>query len=328
MISYSKPSVSLKDSDYEVIKDILNSGKVSIGEWTKTLENIITERFNVRYAIATNNATNALIISVKAVGMENKVVAVPAFTWPSTVYALECNNNKLIFSDVDSKDWLIDAPPADYVMPVDTFGNQAKSMSKALVYDAAHGFDCPLLGHRGKAEVISFSFTKVVTATEGGMILTNDEEVANTCRELRRLSCRMPEVNAYIATRSIDFWDTYAKEKRIQIVDKYKSLMKFDYQIQKHNYNNSVFTILLPSQSMRNKILRELSLKDIETKVYYEPVVEGLETTDDIYSRAISLPLHPFLKDTDIECIAEISNKAVKGCPGIDYLNRYFRKKI
>jgi dTDP-4-amino-4,6-dideoxygalactose transaminase len=322
MIQYSHPNFTVDESLKNWLGDILDGGWVSIGTYTNQLEETVADRFKVKHVIACANATTGLIIALKAAGITNLKIEVPAFTWPSTIYALVCNGNTPIYTDIKKDTWTIDTTTQRYVLPVDTFGASAGKYANA-VYDAAHAWDVPDLGHRGIAEVLSLSFTKVVTATEGGLILTNDDEVAETCRELRRLSGRLEEVNAFIALRSIDYWDTEAKEHRQYLVNSYKKAFDFNFSVQEGNINNSVFSIVLPTPAMRDKILKELSLKQIETKIYYEPLIDGLETTDYIYSQSIALPLNRFITDEQIKEIADIANMAVKGCPGKDYLNRY-----
>jgi dTDP-4-amino-4,6-dideoxygalactose transaminase len=322
MINYSSPNFELNTANKTKIIETLSSGWVSIGKNTLLLEEKVAQRYNVKHVIACANATTGLIIALKAAELINMKLLVPAFTWPSTIYAMLCNGNKPIYTDIKKDNWTINSSDQRETLPVDTFGASA-GIFKATVYDAAHGWDIPNLGHRGLAEVISLSFTKVVTATEGGLILTNDDGIAETCKELRRLSGRIEEINAIIALNSIKYWDEEGKEYRQLLVNEYKEKFDFEFTTQKENYNNSVFSILLPTQAMRNKILKELSLHQIETKVYYEPVITGLPNTDDIYGRSISLPLGKHIDLEAINKITEIANNAVKGCPGKDYINKY-----
>lgn len=326
-MQYSVPSIP--KVEFKELQGIIDSGWVSIGKYTKELEAIVAERFKVKHVIAVSCATTGLIIALKAAGIKNQRVAVPSFTWPSTVYALECNGNLPVFCDIKKDSWTIDVSdilgPHKSILPVDTFGADAGEF-KDSIYDAAHAWDIPNLGHRGLAEVVSLSFTKVVTAQEGGLILTNNDEVAEICKELRRLSGRMTEINALTALKSIEFWDNEAYEMRKYIVSLYKNALDFEFSLQNTSYNHSVFSILLPTQSLRNKILKELSLQGIETKIYYEPIVDGLRVTEDIYSRSIALPVHPHMTKDDVHKISQISNKAVKMCPGREYLTRYFRR--
>ncbi len=319
-VHFSKPTISLEEEDFEKIKDVIRSGWVSIGRYVEELENEFKKRFKVKHAIACSCCTQGLIIALKAAGWRNQRVAVPAFTWPSTVFAIESNiGNAPVFCDIDPETWLMDLDSLDddlydVVLAVDTFGNQADiKTTKPVIYDAAHGFNLKKLGHRGIAEVVSFSFSKVVSASEGGMILTNDDEVAKTAYELRRLASRMEEVNAIIALSSLRKYDYYNQIK-IDIIERYQKNFDFNFAIQRvpECTNHSVFSLLLNNSYTRDAISMALKNNEIEVKTYYEPLVEGLAHTDQIYSRIISLPTYPEIVSKQ-EMICGLINESVKG---------------
>lgn len=343
IINYNRFSINVQDVDYDYLKNILFTGFVSIDKKVEELEGIFRNKFGVKYAIACTNATQGLIISLKSSGWRNKRIAVPAFTWPSTIYAIESNNGNIpVFCDINPKTWAINLSylkETDYdaVLAVDIFGSSTKvDTNKPLIYDAAHGYNLDNLGHRGLVEVISLSFTKTLTAMEGGMILTNDENIYEVAKELRRLSSRMPEFNAMIALQSLKNYDkNFAR--RLELKNKYIKQLKFKYTLQEvsSDCNCSVFCILLENSFIRDRITNELKNNNIGYKTYYEPIVHGLPVTDDIYSRIIALPLYPTLTDDEHNYICDIMNKSIeKFSPGIGYLlnsgylDKYLRKEV
>ena len=319
-IRFSKPTISLEKSDYQEIKRVILSGWVSIGINMEKLEAYFKSRFKVKHAIACSCCTQGLIVAMKAAGWRNKRIAVQPFTWPSTIYAIESNiGNTPVFCDINPETWLLDlnslpANSYDAVLAVDTFGNQANiKTAKPVIYDSAHGFDIKDLGHRGIAEVVSFSFTKVVSAAEGGIILTNDNSLAETARELRRLSCRMEEINAIIALRSLKNYESNQKA-RIRIIEGYIKRFDFRYSTQRIPLctNHSVFSILLNTQWERDAIAHALKKSAVEFKTYYEPLVTGLKNVDSVYSRILSLPTYPQIASLQ-DKICAVINTAVKG---------------
>ncbi|MGR3301858.1 MAG: DegT/DnrJ/EryC1/StrS family aminotransferase, partial [Candidatus Scalindua sp.] len=208
---------------------------------------------------------------------------------------------------------------------VDTFGNewnQSDYMKENVIVDAAHGYGLPNLGKRGLAEVVSFSFTKIITATEGGMILTDDDELADTAYELRRLSGRMEEINALIAMESIK---NYKPEDTRAIINKYRKHITVSYKVQSiPTYtNNSVFSILFEEQVIRDAVRLALAKNKVETKVYYDPLKSGLPNTDYVYQRLLSLPIHKGVIEHQDEII-EIINTAGRNArtPGKKYLTK------
>ena len=328
-IKFARPNIECNDELLGKIGEILNGGWVSIGNWMLALEYHFKEKFHVQHAIACSSATTGLIIAIKAAGWKNQRVALPAFTWPSTLYALECNGNVPVFCDINKDTWLGEYPltrslSALYVVQVDTFGNQAGTEyypKKNTIYDAAHGYGLPNLGKRGLVEVVSLSFTKRITATEGGMILTDDDELAETAYELRRLSGRMEEINALIAMESIR---NYADEYNNYVINKYWKHLTVDAKGQKcSETNNSVFSILFEEPSVRNAVMTALAKNGVETKVYYDPLCTGLPNTDYVYQRILSLPIHKDVIPVQDQII-EIINTSARGArtPGKAYLTK------
>ena len=122
-----------EQDEIDAVADVLSSGRVNY--WTGDQGRLFEEEFagyvGVKHAIACSCCTQGLIIALKAVGWRNQRVAVPAFTWPSTVFAIESNiGNTPVFCDIDPETWLMDLDSLDdelydVVLAVDTFGNQA-----------------------------------------------------------------------------------------------------------------------------------------------------------------------------------------------------------
>jgi len=306
MIPYVKPGINLGVNSSINVHEIIRSGKFCLGDYTNKLEEVIKLKYNVKYAVACCNATNGLIIAFKAAGIKNMRVGIPSFTWPSTLYALECNNNVPVFFDIDKDSWTIDVNSNDeYVdayIAVDTFGNPANIVTeKPIIYDAAHSFGTYNIGNRGIVEVLSFSFTKPITGMQGGMILTNDENVHEEAKELVRLSAKICEINAFVCLKSKELYvDKLLSAMRI--MNLYKELIKIPFKVQEYNMsgNYSTFAILLETTEKRDNIYNELKDIGIETKIYYEPLVKGFKNTDDIYSRILCLPVY-------VNMISEIS---------------------
>jgi dTDP-4-amino-4,6-dideoxygalactose transaminase len=329
-ITYGSPNLNCDDALLKKIGEILNSGWVSIGKHMEELEQHFKDRFHVKHAIACSCATTGLIIAIKAAGWKNQKVALPAFTWPSTLYALECNGNYPIFLDIGRESWGVDRwayEPCHRLIAVDTFGNQWEQsdyIKENVIVDAAHGYGLPNLGKRGLAEVVSLSFTKVVTGTEGGMILTDDDELAETATELRRLSGRMEEINALIALESVKGYG-YEGSREEYVIRTYKKNITIPYKCQHipNATNNSVFSIMFEDIVVRDAVRIALAKAGCETKVYYDPLCAGLPNTDYLYQRILSLPIHAGVIEDQPEII-EIINTAGRhaGTPGKAYLTK------
>lgn len=316
-IPYNSLTLETAKIDYSKIKNILDSNWVCLAQHTKDLESNFRKRFNIKHAILCANATSGLIIAIKAANWKNLKVALPAFTWPSTSYAIECSGNIPVYCDIDKDTWHIKLPNEgtyDCVLAMDTFGNEINIESdKPVIYDAAHGFDLPNLGNRGIAEVVSFSYTKLVTGMQGGVILTNDDLLAESARELVRVSAKIEEINAYILETSLKFYDESYKKIRQTNVDYFLDNLNFNFIRQKITTatNNSVFGILFESSKKRDKVRERLEEESVEVKIYYEPLITGLPNTDEVYSKIMCLPVWN-MQTQDLKKIVTIINDSVK----------------
>ena len=294
---------------------MLKSGWISSGEWVRKLEAHFAERSGVTHAISTSNGTQALIIAIRAAGLAGARIALPAFTWPSTLYGLLLNRCTPVFADIDPDSWLIDLGSVrsryDAVLAVDTFGNEARVNAKVpVIYDGAHGYGLPRLGRRGLAEVVSLSSSKLPTAGEGGMILTNDAAVAREAIELRRLSARMPEFSGILAASSIAQYATNHL-KQLQVIERYRKLLRVPVteQAVPRATNHSLFAVAFQSRAVRDRAHAALAAQGYEAKIYYDPLVRGLPVTEAVYERILALPTYPEILG-QVRRICTIINRA------------------
>lgn len=315
-IRFSQPAIHLGAGEHRAIREVLRSGWVSNSAHVRRLEQHFVERFGVRHAVATSNCTQGLVIAIRAAGLAGKRVVLPAFTWPSTLYALLLNSCTPVFADIDPETWLLDLKSVrkayDAVIGVDTFGNQATVRADVpVIYDAAHAYALPRLGRRGRAEVVSLSFTKLPTAGEGGVILTNDDALAREAIELRRLSARMPEVSAIIALASIAHYEANLL-KRLQIIERYRKLLRVPFREQgvQTATNHSVFAVRFASPAARDRAHAALAERGFETKIYYDPLVAGFPATRSVYRRVLALPTYPQIM-SKVRTICAIIGRAV-----------------
>jgi dTDP-4-amino-4,6-dideoxygalactose transaminase len=175
------------------------------GVCVKELERKIADLLGVRYCIAMCNATVALEIVTRAVGMRGEVI-VPSFTFVATAHALEWQDVTPVFCDVDPRTHTIDPSKIERMITprttgivgvhlwgqgcdVDAIGEIARRHRLRVVYDAAHAFACTHrgrpIGGFGDAEVFSFHATKFFNAAEGGCVTTNDPAIAKKVALMR-----------------------------------------------------------------------------------------------------------------------------------------------
>lgn len=199
--------------EWEALKEPLMSGWLTSGPKVREFEQLFAERHGVKHALAVTSATTALHLALVALGIkEGDEVIVPAFTWVSTANVVLYCGAKVVFVDIDPLTYNID--PADLrkritsktkaIIPVHLFGLCA-DMDKIkeiagnipLIEDGAcaagASYKGTPAGGLGTIGCFSFHPRKSVTTGEGGMITTNDDELAEIMGILRNHGASISE---------------------------------------------------------------------------------------------------------------------------------------
>ena len=178
-------------------------------EWSKYLDKFESDFANFvgsRYALATSSCTGALYLSLLACGIkEGDEVIVPELTWVATASAIKYTGAVPVFADVDLNTWCIETEHLESlltkktkaIMPVHLYGNPAemnKIMSFAknnnlkVIEDAAPAigatYDNKKVGSFGDFGCFSFQGAKLLVTGEGGMVVTDNEELFSKFKKL------------------------------------------------------------------------------------------------------------------------------------------------
>jgi perosamine synthetase len=181
------------------IDECLQSGRLTLGPYGAELEKAFAQLCQVRYAVAVNSGTSALEIILRAIGVEGREVIVPTNTFYATAGAVRHAGARIRFADCEPQSFALDAESLRKTIGPQTaaaiivhiggiisphIGEITAICDEAgipLVEDAAHAHGCLLggkaAGSFGKAASFSFYPTKVITSGEGGMLVTEDEEI-------------------------------------------------------------------------------------------------------------------------------------------------------
>ncbi|HZS82274.1 MAG TPA: DegT/DnrJ/EryC1/StrS family aminotransferase [Stellaceae bacterium] len=211
------------------------------GPLAAALERRLAERLEVRHAICVTNGTVGLMMAAEALGLKGRIV-LPAAAPAAPAVALGWAGLEPVFCDIDAARLqmtadtvaeALDRADGDAIaaaLGVNLWGGAgdppglaalAEARGLAFLSDSAHGFGCAVagtpLGGFGRAEVFSFGPGKIVTATEGGCVTTNDDELAARLRNIRSsygagrpvsvvrtANGRMSEAQAAVALLSLD----------------------------------------------------------------------------------------------------------------------------
>ncbi len=211
VIPISLPSMG--QEEWEALKDPIFSGWITQGPRVKEMEELFASRHKVKHALAVSNCTTALHLALVALGIgEGDEVLVPAFTWVSTANAVMYCNARPVFVDIDPITFNIDVnsiaakitEKTKAIIPVHLFGlcadiDAIKSFAPNLkiVEDGACAAGAALngrpAGSLGDIGCFSFHPRKSVTTGEGGMLTTNDDELAKKLNILRNHGASISE---------------------------------------------------------------------------------------------------------------------------------------
>jgi dTDP-4-amino-4,6-dideoxygalactose transaminase len=216
-----RPNIGKRDAILHRIKDILDRRWLTNnGQYVQELEKKLADLLCVRHCIALCNATIALEIVTRALGLHGEVI-VPSFTFIATAHSLQWQEITPVFSDVDSDTHTLDPASVEKMItprttgiigvhlwgrPCDVYALDeiAHKYNLKLLFDAAHAFGCSykgqMIGNFGNAEVFSFHATKFFNTFEGGAIATNDDELAAKIRLMKNFGFAGYDNVIYIGT--------------------------------------------------------------------------------------------------------------------------------
>ena len=198
----------LEPADIEAVADALRSGWLTMGPRTQQFEEAFARHLGTRHALALSSCTAALHLAYLAAGVgPGDEVIVPSFTFAATASAVVYCGARPVFADIVA----LDRPTIDphdverlitprtravaavhfggYPAAVDTLAELCGAHGVALIEDAAHAPSAELdgrkLGTFGLCGAFSFFSNKVLSAGEGGLLATDDDEVAARVARLR-----------------------------------------------------------------------------------------------------------------------------------------------
>jgi dTDP-4-amino-4,6-dideoxygalactose transaminase/acetyltransferase-like isoleucine patch superfamily enzyme len=329
----------------EGMRNILSSGMVTKGQYLRAFEEAVAAHLGVKHAIAVSSCTTGLMLTYHSLGLVGDVV-IPSFTFMATASALIWAGLCPVFADVDVDTTNLDPAAAEAAITPDTsaiiavhnFGNPADidalqtitdRHGLKLILDAAHGFGALYqgvpVGPQGDAQVFSLSPTKLLIAGEGGIVATNDDELAKKMcigREYGNsgdydsafagLNARMSEFHALLGLHSLRGLEDAARHRN-RVASLYcrelGRLPGIGFQkVQPGNRSSyKDFSITVDPDAFgltRDELTLSLAAENVDTRNYYDPPVHRqtayrqfvsptgtLSNTDWLAAHSFSLPI-------------------------------------
>jgi dTDP-4-amino-4,6-dideoxygalactose transaminase len=300
-----------------ILRSSWESGIVTVGNVVRAFESEVCVRTGVRHAVAFSSCTSGLMLTPRALGLPpGSEVLVPSFTFAATAQALAWNGLIPVFCDCLPGTCTLDPRDVERnitrstsaICPVYIFGlppdmeeltEVARQGGIPIYFDSAQGLGATYRGRPaggfGACEVFSLSPTKVVTAIEGGLVTTNDGQLADRLRSMRDygkdpkngedmaylgLSARMSELHAAVgllSLRRMDHLINTRLEKIAQYRERLGSLAGCGIQIYPLDRTTSgnyfVLFISGHAKKTRDEVYHGLNARGIQTKRYFYPPV-------------------------------------------------------
>ncbi len=357
------PILKPKLPDFAQVADtfssVMASGQITNGANVRLFEQSVAERLGVRNCIAMSSCTSGMMLFLKAAELSGEVI-VPSFTFSATVEATlwaglvpvfaDCLPDTINLDPEDVKRKITDSTCA--ILGTHVFGNPtdiealediARSAGIHLFFDAAHGFGSlhrgKAIGSFGDAESFSLSPTKLLIAAEGGLVTTNDDELATRLRwgrnygdpgnydcQLLGLNARMSEFHATIALASFAGVDERVA-RRNELAATYRARLgdlpgvSFQEIAEYDRTTCKDFTLVIEESEFglsRDALSKAMDAENIATKKYFYPPVhqqkfmqayphraDGLESTLKISEQVLSLPIYARLSDEEVGKICD-----------------------
>lgn len=349
--------------------DLILDGALSMGPNVRAFEDAFAERVGVRHAIAMNSCTSSLEAVLLSKDVCGKEVIVPGETFIATGMAVHLAGGIPVFGEISESTFCLDLDDvkqrvnprtagiilvhmAGLITPnILEFRRFCDAHGLFLIEDAAHSPGARLEGREagsfGHAGCFSFFPTKVITAGEGGMLTTDDDEIAAFARSFQHRGRDMQQTRdeRYIrAGRNVRMAETAALLGRVQLshLDEYlvrRQQLATIYQnelsdvqgvqlILPEKFESSSFwkvLLLLDNAEHREVVTEHMNKSGIAVDWAYQPALhlqpvfrelygtsEGmLPRTEALLSRHLCLPCHPRITNNDVIYVAKTLKEAI-----------------
>jgi perosamine synthetase len=340
------------DEMKDAVNAVLENEKFILGESVFKFEEEFAKYIGTKYAVAVNSGNSALQLSLIALGLgKNSKIITSTNSFIASANCILMVGGIPILTDINSGDGNMDisnvSEKSDGIIPVHIYGNpcdfesiKAKSEEEKIpiIEDAcqAHGaeYNNKKVGSLGDVGCFSFYPTKNMTVGgDGGMVTTNNEDVAKTIISLRDngrqtqsehdklgYTMRLNTINAAIGRVQLKQLD-HMNSKRREIAQIYKKNIGEENFLIENSNGVSVYHQIVLKHENRDKIIEYLKKNEIGYAVHYSIPIHkqplylsygfNLQKSEKFSSQILSLPSYPSLTHENIKIICEKINDII-----------------
>ena len=369
MIPVCEPLLTGKELEYA--GDCLRTNWISsAGKYIAEFENRFAEYCGCKYGVTTTSGTTALHLALASLGIgPGDEVVMPAFTMAACAFAVIYTGAKPVLVDAEPGTWNMDVTQlerrvterAKAIMPVHIYGHPcemdaimdiAKRRNLIVVEDAAEAHGAEYKGKRvggiGQVSCFSFYANKIITTGEGGMIVTNDAQIADRATRLKDqafspqrrflhtnvgFNYRMTNVQAAIGLAQMESIDRFVEMRR-KNASLYTAGLKDTPGItlpQEREWAKNVywmFGILTDDrlQATRDSLMQKLKEQGVDTRTFFIPMHlqpaflnmglfrgESYPVATELSDRGLYLPSGSGLKSEEIDYICTCLRSIASG---------------
>lgn len=359
-IPLSRPDITQKDID--AVVEVLKTPNLSLGPKLLEFERRMADFIETKHAIAVNSGTSGLHLCVRALGIgEGDEVITTPFSFIASANAILYERAKPVFVDIEPETLNIDVSRVERkigdatraILPVHIFGHPcdmdsligiAAQYKLDLIEDACEAIGAEYNGQRvgkfGNCAVFAFYPNKQMTTGEGGVVVTNDEKIAQACRIMRNqgrdgrwmehshlgFNYRISDINCALGISQLERIEEVL-DRREHVAQMYhERLRDFDSVrlLGSASYGKRswfVYVVILGQQFTRedrDRVVSQLAEKGIETSAYFFPIhlhplyrqmfgyKKGtLLVAESISDRTMALPFYNHLEESEISYVCE-----------------------
>lgn len=364
-VPLSKPDITPKEID--AVVGVLKTPYLSIGPQIVAFEQSIADYVGAKYAIGVNSGTSGLHLLVRSVGItEGDEVITTPFSFVASANCILFERAKPIFADIDPKTLNIDVDLVEdkitestkAILPVHAFGYPAemkKIQAIAQKHDLAVIEDaCEALGavYEGKkvgtlsdAAVFAFYPNKQITTGEGGIIVTDNEEIAKLCRSMRNqgrgegsawlaherlgYNYRLDELSAALGVAQMDRLEEILAQRE-KVARRYNEKLQKVEGVKTPGMGTNVciswfvYVIQLSEFINRDKVMNYLEEHGVGCRPYFSPIHlqpfyremfgyrEGdYPVTEKVSRSTIALPFYNTLTEEEMDYVVQTLADAI-----------------
>ncbi|MBW8012037.1 MAG: DegT/DnrJ/EryC1/StrS family aminotransferase [Chloroflexi bacterium] len=338
--------IPLSDLDYgqeeeAAVHKVLRSGWLTMGEVTQAFEHEFAQYLGAKHAIAVSNGTAALHLACLSLGLgKGDEVILPALTFVATANAILYTGATPVFADIESEEDLTISPDsiearindktraimvmhyAGYACDMPRIRELAEKNNLVIIEDAAHAIGAEMdnnkLGLWGDVACFSFFSNKNLITGEGGMVVTDNDEIAEKIRILRShgmttvtwdrhkghawsydvvelgYNYRLDEIRSALGRVQLGKLEENNARRRSltthyrELFQELVPLVTVPFENHPGISSHHIMPILLPRGSDRNAMMESMKSEGIQTSIHYPPINSFLRYNS--YNNSVDLP--------------------------------------